>query len=161
MHHRLANEQDAPIIEQLAHEIWHLHYPSILSIEQIDFMLSLQYTVSAVANSIKNGAEWYIFEEEGREIGFLSCYCIDATTCKLDKLYIHPQHQGKGFGRKAIELAASVARKHGASLLLLNVNRKNLNSIKAYKKCGFAILRSEDNQLGEYLLDDYVMCLEV
>ena len=39
-----ANTSDVELIEKLAHRIWHEYYPSIISMEQIDYMLDKMYS---------------------------------------------------------------------------------------------------------------------
>ena len=36
---RVANQSDIAVINQLATKIWHDHYPGIITVEQINFML--------------------------------------------------------------------------------------------------------------------------
>jgi len=158
---RIAAEEDVPLLEKLAQEIWHLHYPSIISVEQIIYMLDIQYNRNVIADSLKSGKLWVIIVDGDIEVGFMSFDMPSIDICKLEKLYIYPSHQGKGIGRRAIQFGIEYAKKNSAKKIILNVNRKNASSIAAYKAFGFRISHQEDNYLGEYLLDDYVMTLKV
>ena len=76
---------------------------------------------------------------------------------KLQKIYVMPQNQGKGTGKFVItEILKAITRKGGTSLQL-NVNRNN-KAKEFYEKLGFAVIREEDNDIGNgYVMNDYVM----
>ena len=156
-----ATIEDIPLLQKLAHEIWHQHYPGIISLEQIDFMLSLLYSTEKIKEEITNGVHWVILLFNNQPAGFISCEMEDMYTCKLNKIYIYPHLHGKGIGRKGIELARKFAQSQGATQLKLFVNRGNNASIKAYEAFGFQIERKIDQYLGEYLLDDYIMSIDL
>ena len=156
-----ATASDCNLLSSLAEEIWHLHYPSIISLHQIEYMLDLMYSKTAIAQDLRDGGWWVILEYEKKKVGFMACAMIEEAVCKIQKLYVHPDWQRKGIGKHAINLALDYARKNAASMLTLNVNRKNINSILAYKATGFVVDREENNKLGPYLLDDYVMSQKV
>ena len=119
------------------------------------------YSKTAIAQDLRDGGWWVILEYEKKKVGFMACAMIEEAVCKIQKLYVHPDWQRKGIGKQAIALALDYARKNAATMLTLNVNRKNINSILAYKATGFVVDREENNKLGPYLLDDYVMSQKV
>ncbi len=159
--HKKASLRDIPAIQRLAKEIWHLYYPGIISKTQIEFMLEEMYNYATLSKEIRNGYYWILLEFDQKTVGYMSCSLVDQTNCKLHKLYIYPEYQAKGIGKRAVELAIDFARRKEATELSLNVNRKNINSIQKYITMGFTIDHEEDNYLGNYLLDDYVMSQRV
>lgn len=156
-----ATFNDVPTIQLLADEIWHLHYPAIISVEQINFMLEAHYSTSAIEKSMRDGAKWFIVVSDKNTVGFFSVSKLNQRLWKLEKLYVHPTLHNRGIGRKIIEFISAFLTDALAERLTLNVNRNNRNSIEAYQKFGFKIVRAEDNYLGKFLLDDYVMELEL
>lgn len=159
--YRQAQINDIPILKRLANEIWHKHYPGIISIEQIDFMLEKLYSEEVIKREIEHGVYWIILLFDEQPAGFISCEMEDQHTCKLNKIYIYPHLHGKGIGRKGIELAKMFARLNSANKLKLFVNRGNTDSIKAYNAFGFQIEQEIDQYIGEYLLDDYIMTMKL
>lgn len=159
--HTIATEKNIPTLQRLANEIWKKHYPGILRQTQIDFMLEELYNPIALQKTFKNGCWWVLLLHDDEPIGFMSCSPVEDETCKIEKLYIHPSYHEHGYGRKSIGLAIEFARRNGAKILKLNVNRGNINSIKAYIALGFSIECEEDSYLGKYLLDDYIMMMEI
>lgn len=157
--YRTASHADIPNLVELAKVIWHLHYPTIISVDQIDYMLSQQYNEEAIAKSMQQNDLWLIVEDEKCPVGFMACTQLSNSVCKLEKIYVHPNYQKLGIGRNAIQRAIEFTKSTGATELILNVNRKNTNSIQAYLTYGFRIIKEENNYIGQYLLDDYVMSL--
>jgi ribosomal protein S18 acetylase RimI-like enzyme len=53
---------------------------------------------------------------------------------------------------------ADDARAAGAKVLVLNVNKRNAQAIRAYERHGFAIREAVINDIGSgYVMDDFVM----
>jgi len=78
-------------------------------------------------------------------------------TAKKHKLYVLPECQGAGLGKKLIGVVAATALVDGNTRITLNVKRDN-PAINFYKKMGFVITANEDIDIGEgYQLQDYIM----
>ena len=76
----------------------------------------------------------------------------------LSKLYLQSFVRGKGFGRKAIEFIEEIAKKESCANIWLSVYKKNVDSIKAYEKCGFQITGPYYLDIGNgYVMDDHKM----
>ncbi len=58
---------------------------------------------------------------------------------KLDKLYVHHDHQRKGYGGMLLDRVLGIARAHGCTTLMLAVNKRNRIAIAAYTKYGFRV----------------------
>jgi GNAT superfamily N-acetyltransferase len=157
---RRADLGDLATVMRLAHEIWHRHYPGIITPEQIDYMLSRGYSREALSAYVTDPTRGLIVAEydEG-PVGFCAWYPPgEPATMKLDKLYVLPEVHGRGVGRALIEHVARAARAVGCSTLILNVNRNNVNAVRAYEHCGFAIRASGDFPIGNgFMMEDYVM----
>lgn len=154
---RKAFPHDIPLIRDLTFKIWPPTYSSILSGQQIDYMLALMYNEKALAEQMQQGHEFVIIYDGVQPIGFASVGLVEPQVFKLHKLYVLPSYQGKGAGRFAIqELKKAIGRKGGRSLLL-NVNRYN-NARSFYEKAGFTIVGKEDIDIGNgYFMNDYIM----
>ena len=83
---------------------------------------------------------------------------LDGTDCKLDKLYVHPDHQRQGIGAALLRAVQDWARQRQARRLWLQVNRGNAQAIAAYRKYGFRIVESRVFDIGHgFVMDDHVM----
>jgi GNAT superfamily N-acetyltransferase len=158
-----AEATDIPLVGRLARDIWHRHYPGIISREQIDYMLASGYSHEALLRYLTEpGAGLALARRGAPAVGFIGWYRLDADTMKLDKLYVLPEHHGEGIGRALIEHVVARARDAGCPMVKLNVNRRNTPAIEAYERCGFAIRERGDFPIGDgFVMEDFVMVRSV
>lgn len=151
-------EDDIAAVIDLAGVIWRRHYPGIVSMEQIDYMLAQRYTPAVIRAQMQSGNAWWDKALlDGRIIGFAH-YELCERSMKLDKLYVHWDHQRQGYGGRMLAHVEDEARRHGLSSIRLNVNKHNLNSIAAYRKNGYAVVETVVADIGRgFVMDDYVM----
>lgn len=143
----------------LAHRIWHAHYPGIITVEQIDYMLERGYTHAVIQDEIeKQGVFWRAIKDGEVMIGFIAIGPHGEGAMKLHKLYLLPEYHGLGIGSRALAEAERIARQQKAATLVLNVNRHNPKAISAYKRAGWHIAEETVVEIGNgYVMDDYVM----
>ncbi|MBI4192683.1 MAG: GNAT family N-acetyltransferase [Betaproteobacteria bacterium] len=144
----------------LAAEIWHRHYPAIISAAQIEYMLRQRYDPGTVREELQRKDLWWDqLLVDGEITGFASYFLTgNAGEMKLDKLYVHHDHQRKGYGGMLLDRALGIARAYGCDTLTLAVNKNNRNAIAAYRKYGFHIAESVAKDIGSgFVMDDYVM----
>lgn len=154
-----AGDEDLPAIGELARLIWHECYPGIITREQIDYMLAKMYSLETLRAELKSGIFYERLLIDGGLSGFASFGPAEqADAIKLHKLYLHPKQQGRGLGTALLMHCENEARKLGASLLTLNVNKRNRNAIDVYQRNGFSITDSVVSDIGNgFVMDDYVM----
>lgn len=154
---RQAIQKDIPLIRELSHKIWPSTYASIISADQIDYMLQMMYSEDSLVGQMKENHEFIIVSDGKIPIGFASFSLMENGIYKLHKLYVLPQKQGKGIGKFVInEILKAMVRKGGVALRL-NVNRNN-KAKDFYEKLGFVIINEEDINIGNgYFMNDYVM----
>lgn len=151
--------EDIPLLQRLAREIWYAHYPSIISLEQIAYMLDWMYSSSTITAELTEGYHWRIIQQDELPVGFLA-YNFEKTLqkVKLNKLYVLPAYHKQGIGQLALQYVIAQARQMNAQAVYLTVNKKNQSAISAYLKAGFYIERSEVFDIGQgFYMDDYVM----
>ena len=146
-------------ISALAAVIWRAHYPGIITPAQINYMLALMYDVETMRRELESGVTWFRALVNGQLRAFSSLGPTDiATEFKLHKLYVHPDWQRHGLGTALLKECESTARAHGATTLMLNVNKRNEIAIRAYRQRGFTIRESIVADIGGgFVMDDYVM----
>jgi RsiW-degrading membrane proteinase PrsW (M82 family)/ribosomal protein S18 acetylase RimI-like enzyme len=157
---RKAFQHDIPLIRDLTDQIWPQTYSSILSSEQIAYMMNMMYSEKSLTEQMEQGHEFVIIYDGVQAIGFASIGMMEPSVYKLHKLYVLTSYQGKGTGRFAIQELVKAIKRKGGSSLLLNVNRQN-DAKNFYEKIGFAVIREEDIDIGGgYFMNDYVMELK-
>ena len=161
---RAVTSTDIPAIAALARAVWLDHYPGIISLEQIEYMLAERYSPAQMREEIDGGAiGWEQIVVDGAPVAFASYYAAEMPgEMKLDKLYVHPGHQRAGYGGSLIGHVAAVAANRGFSRLILAVNKNNAQAIGAYLKHGFAVRESVAKDIGGgFVMDDYIMVKEL
>ncbi len=145
-----------PAILALANDTWYHTYSTIISMEQIEFMLNLFYNKELITTQLSNPTHTFLIALENKQLlGYSHCYYEDQKL-KLSKLYISPLAQGKGIGKQLLESIESDMKRQGINTLVLNVNRNN-PALYFYQKMGFEIIEMVDIPLDKFWLNDYVM----
>ena len=157
-------EGDVERLAALAREIWYAHYPAIISVAQIEYMLEERYRAEVVLAELRRDGVWWdkLIIADAME-GFASYFLTGAPgEMKLDKLYVHPRLQRRGYGGMMIAHAGAVAGARGCNRLVLAVNRNNRTAIDAYLKHGFHIAEAAVKDIGGgFVMDDYIMVKRV
>ena len=156
-----ATALDIPVLRDLAHRIWHEHYPDILSRQQIDYMLARMYDTRVMQLEMAEGIFWHLVHLEHEPVGFISC-AIDAAAAhaKLHKLYLLPALHGRGIGRQMLDWVKAFAADRHAHEIRLQVNKRNTRAIRAYERAGFRVRENVLTEIGEgFVMDDFIMIL--
>lgn len=154
---RKATVDDIPLLRELTFKVWPQTYASILTREQIDYMLEMMYSPASLKKQMGEGAQFIFVYDDEIPVGFASYQQIDTTLFKLHKLYVLPTQQGKGTGRFLLDFIIADSKANGASTLQLQVNRHN-KARNFYEKIGFSIIRECLFDIGNgYVMDDYIM----
>jgi len=151
---------DIKQIQNIVNITWPITYGEILSKEQLDYMLDLFYSDEALTDQYNKREQlFYMIYEGETNIGFIGIehnYNREALT-KIHKIYLLPETQGKGIGKKVIDEIGKLASDNNSTALLLNVNRFN-SALGFYKKIGFEVIDEVNIDIGKgYLMEDYVM----
>jgi len=155
-----ATISDIKQIQNIVNITWPITYGEILSKEQLNYMLGLFYSTEALTEQYDKKVQlFYMIDEDETNIGFIGIehnYKGEAIT-KIHKIYLLPETQGKGIGKKVIDEIGKLAFNNNSKALLLNVNRFN-TALGFYKKIGFEVKEEVDIEIGNgYLMEDYVM----
>lgn len=155
-----AGIQDIKTIQDIAYKSWPNTYGSILSKEQIDYMLDLFYSAIALLQNFNEKGHRFLLVNEGELcIGFASYehnYLHENCT-RLHKIYLLPEAQGKGAGKLLMDTIENLAKQNQSTTISLNVNKFN-RAISFYQKKGFEVVSEEDILLDHgYKMEDYRM----
>jgi ribosomal protein S18 acetylase RimI-like enzyme len=154
---RTASVDDIPLIRDLTYKVWPQTYSSILSKEQIDYMLNMMYSETSLRQQMEKDHEFILVYDDKEPVGFAAFSLAAPGIYKLHKIYVLPSRQGKGMGKYIIDELVKMMKTKGASALQLNVNRHN-KAKTFYEKIGFTVIKEEDIDIGNgYLMNDYVM----
>ncbi len=156
--------EDIDAVVQLARSIWYAHYPTIISIEQIEYMLGQRYNADVIAAQIASGSSWWDTLILDDEIVAFAAYELtdDRAELKLDKLYIRYDLRGRGFGSLLMRHVEQRAAELGCQSVYLQVNKHNSSAIEMYKRNGFTVREASQIDIGNgFVMDDYLMAKTV
>jgi ribosomal protein S18 acetylase RimI-like enzyme len=151
------NQSDFECIAQLADTIWREHYISIISLEQIEYMLINFNSASAIEAQIKQGALFFYITFNDIPVGYVAVK-KETDFLFLSKIYVLSTYRGKKIGKAALQHVVDMANSFKLNTIKLNVNKFNTNSIMAYEKLGFIKIKSIITDIGNgFIMDDYQM----
>ncbi|MDI5950415.1 GNAT family N-acetyltransferase [Flavobacterium yafengii] len=152
--------EDFKTIREIAYKSWPSTYGSILSKEQIDYMLDLFYSEETLLENLNQKGHRFLLVNEGEVcLGFASYEhnYLNQNCTRLHKIYLLPEAQGKGAGKLLIDAVENLAKENQSTTISLNVNKFN-KAISFYKKTGFEVVSEEEILLEHgYKMEDYKM----
>jgi ribosomal protein S18 acetylase RimI-like enzyme len=156
-------EGDVEAVAALAREIWHAHYPGIISTAQIEYMLAQRYDPAMIRAELSQAdLWWFVLRMNGELVAYMALQKERDAALKIDKLYVRPDLQRRGCGGRLLAHAETLARREGCGELELAVNRNNTKAIAAYRKHGFTVREAAVKDIGGgFVMDDYVMAKKV
>jgi ribosomal protein S18 acetylase RimI-like enzyme len=147
-------------IAALAREIWLAHYISIITKEQIEYMLDGRFTPANLQRYVGASDRWmYVLRLNEMPVGYCSCALTDVPgEMKLEQLYLQPALHGRGFGKYMLEHVENKARENACETLILQVNKRNTGAIEVYRRTGFRVRKEIVLDIGHgYVMDDFIM----
>ena len=152
---RPATEKDIPLIASLADKIWHQHYPAIISIEQIDYMLQNRYSADAIKKQMQGGERFFLAFDNDEPLAYASVE-LRGEEYYMHKFYIDVSKHRNGIGKKFFDYL--LQQIDWSKPIRLQVNRQNYKAVNFYFKMGFVIERVGDFHIGDdYYMNDFVM----
>lgn len=154
-----ATEIDIPVIRKLAEQSWNSAYSTILSADQIEYMLTQMYSEKEITVQIQNpNYHYYIILNEAVEAGFIGFQLhYENETTKLHRIYLLEEFKGKGLGKKGLQFLKEKVAESSDNRIILNVNKDN-PARKIYESQGFTIFHEEVFDIGNgFVMDDYLM----
>lgn len=159
---RPATPSDIPLIRSLAYPTFSHTYRSILSAEQLDYMLEMMYSEDSMRRQFADGHHYLLAYADGEAVGYASYNREGESLYHLQKLYVLPTRQGEGVGKRLFDAACSaVGEECPGAAIELNVNRNN-SALHFYERMGMTRLRSGDFDIGNgFFMNDYIMGLRL
>ena len=169
IHIRKAESVDIQSIHDMAEIVFRHTYSSILSPEQIEYMMDWMYSPANLRKQFEDGHVYFIAWKGDVPCGYVSVqYQSDADDGSmlfhLHKIYVMPSEQGGGVGRLLFDTAVAYVREmagNRTASVELNVNRNN-PAVGFYQRLGLKILRQGDFPIGNgFYMNDYIMGLDI
>jgi len=158
MFKKITKNEDIKLLVTLAKEIWQEHYIPVIGKEQVDYMLELLQSESAITKQINHeNYQYYFVVINDENIGYLAVVA-EENRLFLSKLYIKSINRKSGVGKKSIKFIENIAKELKFNKIALTVNKYNANSILFYENQGFKKVSSIVFDLGNgFFMDDFQM----
>jgi GNAT superfamily N-acetyltransferase len=155
---KVTTKEDIILLAKKADTVWHEYFKSILSSEQIDYMVEKFQSEKAITKQIEESGYEYYFIIEDNEIAGYTGIKKEEEKLFISKLYLLKEFRGKGLSSLCFKFIEDYLKKNNLKSMYLTVNKYNENSINVYKHWGFDIVRAEKNDIGNcFYMDDYIM----
>ena len=154
---RQATLKDVEEIIEVAKLAWYATYEPILGYEQTHYMFLEIYNATNIESWISDGSQPFFLMTVGDElIGFAAFSQTETQVFKLNKIYLKPSVQGKGYGKLLLEWVEGEVKSRGGKTMVINVNRYN-KALQFYQKLAYEIIEEVDIPFGPYFMNDYVL----
>ena len=80
----------------------------------------------------------YLAELDGKTAGCVAYYQVDESTCELKRLFVRPDFQGRGLGRRLMNLAIEDATADQYETMILDTLRRLEGANVLYERLGFS-----------------------
>lgn len=141
VYRKIESEYDVDTLVPIAHEIWSDHFKTMFDKETLPKLIEAAQSRKAILSQIEEGYQYFFIDQDDKNIGYFA-YKIDQSKDELflSKIYVYSNQRGKGVGKEVLNHLEKLSYAAGVSKIVLTVNHKNTDSIKAYEKWGFANL---------------------
>src|SRR4051794_18169624 len=110
----LATEQALPAVRALLVTTWRATYDSIYGVDAVTAITDDWHSLSNLASGLpRAGHVFLVAEQDGEVVGTASATDRGDGLVWLERLYVHPSHQGTGIGTlllQAVRAAFPLAR---------------------------------------------------
>lgn len=164
-----AGRDELHTIHEMAEVVFRETYKTILSAEQMEYMMDWMYSLHNLEKQVALGHTYYIAWNGVEPQGYVSVRkdSVDADGTEvwhLEKIYVMPSAQGTGLGHKLLETVKQHVLDYKSTAkarIELNVNRNN-PAVGFYRRQGLIILRQGDFPIGNgFYMNDYIMGIDV
>jgi diamine N-acetyltransferase len=154
---RVTTSENVAVVVGLAQTIWHEHFPSVISHDQIDYMLGRFLSHRVISAQISEDYQYYLIGDPESPVGFMAVVPQDGGL-HISKLYVLKEVRGRGLSREALVFLEDICQREGYARLWLRVNSHNELAIAVYKRLGFEVCDTLVQDIGAgFVMDDYVM----
>lgn len=161
---RKATVEDCGLIHDLAAVAFPHTYQSILTPEQIDYMMHWMYDLENIRKQMEEeGHVYFIISQDGEPAGYVSVRPDGDALFHLEKIYVLPDYQkthcGSALFKQVKDYVKSICPR--PCTIELNVNRYN-PALGFYRHMGMRIDREGDFPIGNgYYMNDYIMRMDI
>ena len=152
--------EDIAQLSLIAHEIWHEYWPSLIGLEQTEYMIGLFHSQEALLRDInENGYRFWILKIKRRVVGYTGArHEVDKEKLFISKIYLYAHERSKGYASQVFQFYEKYCNDNNLSAMYLSVYKGNELAISTYKAKEFLIVDSVAKSIGNgFVMDDFIM----
>ncbi|MFC4620048.1 GNAT family N-acetyltransferase [Camelliibacillus cellulosilyticus] len=130
---RKMREEDIDRVREIAKVTWKATYSELIPLDIQEKTLKEAYSDDMMRKRFETSL-LFVAEDDGVIAGYAFYSSEQPKEIYLESIYIHPDHQGKGIGKKLYEAGPDTFKQ--AKRMMLTVYKGN-DSIHFYEKLGF------------------------
>jgi ribosomal protein S18 acetylase RimI-like enzyme len=171
IHIRKATPEDVATVSKLGAHIFAVTFGHSVPAKELQSFLEDSYSISATEKDLKDPMKDMVVasNQDGAILGFAlltrgstePCLSHLESTVELQRIYVDPDHQGKGVGRLLANKLEEIARDEGFKHIWLGVWEENHNAQGMYEKLGYRRVGHHDFTIGEIVQTDDIMTKEL
>jgi ribosomal protein S18 acetylase RimI-like enzyme len=154
---RPADPDDAEAIQQLGRAAWHAAYDDVFGPDRVDRVVSQWWGVESLRGAAAADERTFLVAETDRLVGVAEAGPDTSHdgAYHLGRLYVHPEHWGKGVGTRLLdELRGRIPDATGR--LRLVVLAENPVGVSFYESYGFDRVDSRAGETDGVAHEEYV-----
>lgn len=156
---RFARFHDLLGVQKVATRSWYDTYRDTISTSSIQQFLERAYSLSNLEHRLQN-THLYVVEQDSLIVGFANFSRVDESGfATLIAIYLLPENQGQGLGKKLIKCA--IQDLLPIKGIHLEVSTKNEQAIHFYRRLGFEVLEKYSVTFFEDVLHTTKMSLNL
>ncbi|MCL2032505.1 MAG: GNAT family N-acetyltransferase [Methanomassiliicoccaceae archaeon] len=144
---RFCGTDEAKELAEMARNIWMEHYPTIIGMDDTEYILGRFQTEEAIRQQIGDGYLYSFIMAGDTKAGYF-CIVPESDSLLISKFYISKEFRGKGLGSGTLDDILEKGRMLKKKKVRIRVNKDNVSSIDIYLHKGFKIVRDETVDIG-------------
>lgn len=161
----LCTEKELPQLRHLAMLTFKATYSAQNTEEVMTEYLQRAFNEKQLRQELKHPeSEFYVLKSGTDWLGYIKLNEGSAQTearednaLEIERIYVHPQYQRRGLGKRLLQEALSVARRKGKACAWLGVWEHNPKAIQFYEAQGFVKSGTHVFRIGGEDQTDWVM----
>jgi ribosomal protein S18 acetylase RimI-like enzyme len=161
---RPASLADSLGIARVARCTWSVTYAQSISAQNRKQVLDRAYTHQALREAIEQARGWfYVAAQPEIVVGFAQFLRRFDARGELVRIYVHPNHQRRGIGRRFLATGLAAMAAEGVDLCYVSVEATNLGARAFYERFEFSLHREYAHFLGDQIirLVEYVALIPI
>ncbi len=143
---RLADGDDLSGVLSVGHRTWPPTYEPIAGAEYVSMGLAKWWTPDVVTTSIRQGRT--LVAVDGAEVVGVATFGVQDDALALWKLYVLPDHHGRGIGSRLLDAVLDRAHELGVERVVLSHIVGNRQAARFYAARGFTETHRESGGSG-------------